>query len=291
MASAVTTAWNRFWYAPAPLGRMAIFRIIVYLYVPLDLLIGVWVADHGLVPESWYAPLWIGRLLHIPGPNGPGMAGVALALVGLSLVGARGRGRRFVGPAVFLLYFYWWYIGFSYGKVDHDKLALLVALAVVPTVPWTNFRDATTDARAGWALRAVQVAVVLVYLLSGITKLRVSGPEWMTSHILVFAIVRRGTMFADPLLNYPGLLYGMQAGIMAFELFSPLMLVRSKIGRMYLVAAFAFHLVSYVGISIHFLPQVICLFAFLPLERGLAKLSAIPQRSRIERRAAGARAA
>jgi hypothetical protein len=286
----MTTAWNRFWYAPAPLGRVAIFRIIVYLYVPFDLLIGVWVADHGIVPDSWYAPLWIGRLLHIPGPSGPGMAIAGLALVGLSLVAASGRGRRFVGPAVLLLYFYWWYIGFSYGKVDHDKLALLVALAVVPTVPWTNLKDATMDTRAGWVLRAVQVAVVLVYLLSGITKLRVSGLGWMTSSILVFAIVRRGTMFADPLLDYPPLLYAMQAGIMAFELFSPLMLFRSKIARIYVLAAFGFHLVSYVGITIHFLPQVICLFAFLPLEKGFARLSTLRWKIGIGRRAVSARA-
>lgn len=287
----MTAVWKRFWFSPAPLGRLAIFRILVYLYVPFDLLLGSWVADHGIVPGSWYAPLWIGRFLHVPGPNGPGMAAVAVLLVGLSLVAAKGIGRRFVGPAVLLLYFYWWYIGFSYGKVDHDKLALVVALAVLPTVPWTNSRDATMDSRAGWALRTVQVAAVLVYLLSGITKLRVSGPGWVASSILVFAIVRRGTMFADPLLNYPYLLYAMQAGILAFELSSPFMLIRGRLGRMYVLAAFVFHLVSWVGITIHFLPQVICLFAFLPLEKGLAWLSMQRFRVFTSRRAARARAA
>lgn len=263
----VRRAWNRFWYTPAPLGRVAWFARLIYLYVPFDLLMGRFVADHGLVPGSWYAPLWVGRLLHIPGPSASGMAVVAWSIVALCLVAAAGRGRRTAGVLVFLLYFYWCYIGFSYGKVDHDKVALLVALAVLPTVDWAGRSARVQDERAGWALRSVQVAVVLVYLLSAVTKLRVSGLSWLTSSILIFAIVRRGTMFADPLLNHPTVLHFMQAGILAFESTSPFLLKRSRIGRIWLAGAFAFHLASSVGIKIHFLPQVMCLFAFLPLER------------------------
>lgn len=278
MAAALKSRWERFWYEPTPLGRVAVLRIAVYLFVPIDLWLNTWVAGHGLVPGSWYAPLGIGRLLHIPGPTHLGMTIVALGIVVFCIVAATGRGRRTVGVAVVLLYSYWWYMGFSYGKVDHDKLALIVALAVLPTVDWTSVRDSTRDVRAGWVLRAVQVAVVLVYLLSAVTKLRVSGPGWVTSSILIFAIVRRGTMFADPLLDYPQLLHAMQAGILAFELTSPLLLAKGRIGRVYLAAAFGFHLVSFVGVTIHFLPQVVCLLAFLPLEVAVKRTAQVGSR-------------
>ena len=51
------------------------------------------------------------------------------------LVAGAGRGhaagrRRLLGWTVFLLYLEWMIIAMSYGKVDHDRFALLVALAV-----------------------------------------------------------------------------------------------------------------------------------------------------------------
>jgi hypothetical protein len=52
-------------------------------------------------------------------------------------VGATGRAPRLLGWTIFVLYFEWMIIAMSYGKVDHDRFAFLVALAVLPTVaPW-----------------------------------------------------------------------------------------------------------------------------------------------------------
>jgi hypothetical protein len=173
-------------------------------------------------------------------------------------------------------------MGFAYGKVDHDRIALLVALAVLPTAPWVlllgrrRARTPIQDTRAGWALRAVQVTVVLTYVLSFVVKMRVSGPGWITSAILVSAITRRGTMFADPLLNYPWFLRVSQGLICAFEVGSPLMLLRNRLGRAYVTVAFAFHLVTYSMITISFRPHLVCLAAFLPLERVLRLRPAQP---------------
>jgi hypothetical protein len=151
-------------------------------------------------------------------------------------------------------------------------VALLVALAVLPTVRAVGARDLRSDPSAGWALRAIQVSVVLVYVLSAVTKLRVSGLGWVTSSTLVFAILRRGTMFADPLLAFPWLLRAAQAGILTMEIGSPLMLLRSRLGRAYLTFVAVFHLVSFATITISFRPHVVCLAAFLPLESYWARV-------------------
>jgi hypothetical protein len=45
------------------------------------------------------------------------------------------------------------------------------------------------------------------------------------------------------------------------------LLKRGRIGRAFLLLAFSFHLVTYASITIIFLPHVMCLLAFLPLER------------------------
>jgi vitamin K-dependent gamma-carboxylase-like protein len=259
--------WNQFWFSPVPLARVAVFRIVIYLYLIVDVIFTRWHLEHGYLPKSWYEPLWIGRHLHIPAPTSEGMTIVMISIVVLSVVAAAGKGRRTAGPAIALLYFYWVYIGFTYGKVDHDRTALLVALAVLPTVRWTGVRNQIEDAGAGWMLRAVQVAVVLVYLFAAVTKMRETGIAWVTGTILVSAIVRRGTMFADPLLNYPWVLHFIQGFTLFFEFTSPIMLFRNRLGRFYVLTAFLFHMTSFALITISFRSHVVCLLAFVPLER------------------------
>ena len=58
-----------------------------------------------------------------------------------------------------------------------------------------------------------------------------------------------------------------QFGIIAFELLSPLLLVRGRVGYAFLILALLFHAVTFSTISIIFLPHVVCLLAFLPLEQ------------------------
>jgi hypothetical protein len=74
-------------------------------------------------------------------------------------------------------------------------------------------------------------------------------------------------MLTTPLLERPDLLRAAQYGIVAFEAASPLMLVRGYIGRIYVVVAALFQLVVYATIRLTFLPHVVCLLAFVPLER------------------------
>ncbi len=51
-------------------------------------------------------------------------------------------------------------IAMSYGKVDHDRFGLLVALAVLPTAGRARHGDKETTEAGGWALRMTQLGVV-----------------------------------------------------------------------------------------------------------------------------------
>ncbi len=258
----------RWWYEPVPLARVAALRLILYSFVFVDVLITTsWIPMHAHTPTSLYQPLFLGRVLPFP-PPGPVMVPIVMgALLLCSGVVLSGRVPRTSGAAVSLLYLQWMLIGFSYGKVNHDRVAFLVALAVLPTVGRARLDDTGRSEAAGWAVRSIQVAVVLTYFLSAFAKLRYGGIEWLDGSTLMRGVLRRGTFVGDELKNFPEVLHAAQYGIVAFELSSPAMLVKGALGRVYLGVTAMFHLVTWACLKITFLPHTMCLLAFLPAER------------------------
>jgi hypothetical protein len=254
---------------PVPRGRVAWLRTLVYLFVAADLTFFTpWVRHHGEIPGEFYRPLLVGRLLHLPTPTRSLVEAVYWLLLLAALAAATGRAPRLLGWTVFVLYSEWMVVAMSYGKVDHDRFALLVALAALATAGPARHRDTTPTERGGWALRVTQLAVVATYFLSAWAKLRFGGREWLTSATLTWALLRRGTALGQQLTEVPGLLVAAQFGIMAFELLSPLVLVLPRRWRHVAVAFFyAFHLSVFATITISFIPQQVALASFLPIER------------------------
>jgi hypothetical protein len=292
------SGWQRVagWFAPdVPAARVAIFRSIVYAFVLID--IHVFVNDP--IPLSrhpeLYGPLLLARLLHLPPPSLPLTIGLYVVLLVGCVVAAANRLPRLAGFVVAAAFTWWTAIGMSYGKVDHDHLALVVALWVLPTVGAIpgRWRGAARSRSAGWALKCVQIAVVATYFLSALTKIR-SGDwsltSWPQSAILTWAIVRRPHGLGQFLLPYPGLLRGMQWFAFAAELSSPIVLWLR--GRALLCAALfwlGFHLFTVTILYIHFAPTLICWLAFAPLERFGPWLRRVVTRwrQRTSRRSAG----
>ncbi|SCG80567.1 Vitamin K-dependent gamma-carboxylase [Micromonospora echinaurantiaca] len=254
---------------PVPRGRVAAFRTLIYLFVAADLVLFTpWVRTRVAVPGELYQPLLIGRLLPLPTPT-PAVVGVIFwALLLLALLAATGRAPRLLGWAVFALYFEWMIVAMSYGKVDHDRFGLLVALAVLPTAGRARHGDPTRTEAGGWALRVTQIAVVCTYFLAAWAKLRFGGLDWLTGSVLARAIIRRGTELADVIASVPYLLIVAQFGIVAFELASPAIFLLRKRWRLYTVGFFySFHLVTFATITISFAPHLAAMTSFLPLER------------------------
>jgi len=260
---------GRWLFEAVPRGRVAAFRTVVYLFVALDLVrFTPWVRSHASIPGAFYRPLWIGRVLHLPTPTPLLVHAVFWILVPVAVAAASGRAPRILGWAVFALYFEWMIIAMSYGKVDHDRFGLLVALAVLPTAGRARHGDAEMTERGGWALRMTQVAVIATYFLSSWAKLRFGGLGWLTSATLERAVIRRGTPLTDLLTasRWP-LLLG-QFGIMAFELSSPVVFFVKGRVRYWIVGFFyVFHLMVMATITISFAPHQAAMSSFLPLEK------------------------
>ncbi len=252
-----------------PAGRVAAFRTVVYLFVVADLLYFTpWVRGHAFVPGELYQPLLIGRLLPFPTPSYSLVTTVFWVLVAAGLAAATGRAPRLLGWTVFALYLEWMLIAMSYGKVDHDRFGLLVALAVLPTAGVARHGERRLTEYGGWALRITQVAVVSTYFLSTWAKLRFGGIEWLTGATLTRAVLRRGTVFSDWTVHVPELLVVMQVVIVAFELSSPIVFLLSPRLRLWMVGFFySFHVMVFATITITFMPHQAAMASFLPLER------------------------
>ncbi|WP_427891977.1 hypothetical protein ACQHIV_04600 [Kribbella sp. GL6] len=260
----------RWFMPPVALARIAWLRTILYLFVILDM--HLFVNDtrmKGHSPEL-YQPLFLARLLDLPRPSVPLTDALYGVLIVACLVGATNRLPRLAGWVVAPAFTWWVLIGMSDGKVDHDHLALVVALWVLPTVGAARYGDPRPSEIAGWAVRSVQIAVVATYALSALAKIRSAGWAftWPDSSVLTWAIVRRPNPLGVRLLNYPWLLHVMQWVGFAGEILSPIVLWLR--GRWLLLAALfflSFHVANTAMLGITFLPTVICWLAFAPLER------------------------
>jgi hypothetical protein len=262
-------------FTPGPVARVAVLRVIVYLFVPVDVLLTTtWVRAHAQVPGELYVPLRIGRLLPLPTP-GPWVEVFQVVLVGAALLAALAAVRnvlpRLTGWLVALLYLEWMVVAMSYGKVDHDRFAFLVALFVLPSVGRASWRSRDRTEAAGWALSLIALAVVATYTLAAVAKIRFGGWDWVDGATLTRAVLRRNTPLSEPLLDLPWVLHAAQYGIMVLELaIAPLLLVRWRDPRVTWLLALGFlgfHLMTFSMITIIFLPHCIALLSLLPLER------------------------
>jgi len=272
--------------APVPRARIAWLRLIAYLFLVVDMLMVTSSSlAHARVPHDLYRPVLAARILHIPPPDLGVMWGLMTVVLGCGLACATGRMPRaagyLLGFACAAGYFWWVVISMSYGKVDHDHLAIVIALLVLPTAGPARFEDQTPCEAAGWAVRCVELAVVAAYFLSAWAKMRFGGPNWPNGSTLAWALQRRGTPPARHLLDYPWTLQISQWVTIIMEFSSPLLLILRGRPR-YALAAFwaGFHVITFAMMTISFLPHAIFLTAFLPLERLASRTQVWRERAR-----------
>lgn len=258
--------WRSYWYEAMPPRRLRLVSIVVYFAVAFTVFVSDrWAAVHADVPSGLYRPVWLARTVGLPAPNVTTMALLQIVLAVCCVAGFVGRSPRAVGAVTFAAYVVWLLWAFSYGKVDHDRLTVVVALAVLAT---TDVRGAHAHTRSGYGLRMIQVVFALAYPLSALAKLRYGGVAWMDGATFARAIIRRGTALGDLMLHAPWLLRVSQWGFVIFELFATCLLFRKgRLRNLALIGVLMLHVVTFSMITISFLPHSVLLAAFLPLER------------------------
>jgi hypothetical protein len=249
--------------APARLDALArvAYGVVLFMVFRND----DFAINHGYAPRSFYKPVAVARLLHIPAPTHPMLVVVEIVIAAACIVGFTRRAPRATAFVVLVAFGLWISWAFGFGKVDHDRLTILVAFAAFACTPRTG---PDVEEKTGWCLRLIQVVFVLAYPFSAITKLRLAGLRWPESAVFARAIIRRGTPMGHWLLTPPILLQVGQWAFLGFELFAVVAIVKpGKVRNVALVGILFLHLFTWSTIGISFVAHTTFLLAFLPLER------------------------
>ena len=268
--------WETYWYAPVDITRLRYFTRIIFAAILYTIWqVDYWVPLHGWAPRELWQPIAIARWFNIPAPTETTVtilhwvltvalvAGIALARP--SNASWNRIAARSANAVVFVAFGLWNIWSFSWSKVDHDRLVITVALGVLCVFPAVG---TGTNRLVTWALRTIQVVFVMTYPLSAIAKIQKSGWFWPSSAVFARAIIRRGSGFGEWVMQYPAFLRFGQWSFLTFEFVSIVALSTNRwVRRVFVPGFFFLHLFTWMAIGIHFLPNTICLAAFLPLEK------------------------
>jgi len=274
--------WDGFWYRPVPVGRVAVLRIVLAGYAILSVAQISPLADRASADGMFFAPLpWL-RVLGIPRPGALPLTVLNVVLV-LALVGAvlgiAARASLWTAAVGYTLAFAHHY---SFGNISHGVIPVIVALtalAVAPSGeawalgPWLRDRRAARsapsaeDPLASWAVRVIQVALVLFYLAGAWAKVVRTGPGWAWSGALDAAVIAEGSSVGHRLAGHPAALHALALAGFVFEATAFMLLSRRPIRHLWVAAAVCFHLGAHVLMRLDFTGMLLCLLAFYPLEQ------------------------
>lgn len=244
--------------------RLAALRILIGGYALVYLIVRMYeIYQVSKYPASHFAPIGVVRILDTPLPSWLVLA-VAIATC-IALAGmVAGRAYSIVAPlaALGLL----WTLSYrnSWGMVFHTENLLVlhvIALAVCP-------RD------KAWPVKLMAALTVLTYMLAGIAKLRIAGVAWVDGEVLRNQIavdnLRKALLgdsvapLAQLFLEHPAPLDIFSVLSLGLELGAPLALLHRRLGYVWAITAWAFHLGVVLLMNIWF-PYPLFGFAYLPL--------------------------
>lgn len=262
-------SFDRWVHLEAPAERLAALRILIGGYATIYLVANV-NAVRRLADQdaSGFDPIGPARLLTGPLPSTVLWTwwSVGVALGGLFCLGV---GHRIVGPAFALAVLGWASYRSSWGQLLHFEHLVSIHLLILAFAPaadvWAvrgrgSHREPGVE--YGWPIRLLAIATVIVYFLSGIAKLRLSGLEWLRTDTLAnhiaYSAVRIEQLggptppLADWVLGRRWLIAPMAAGTFVVELGAPLALISRRWRTLWIVAAVLFHLATAATMLVFF---------------------------------------
>ncbi|HEV8626152.1 MAG TPA: hypothetical protein VG034_16995 [Acidimicrobiia bacterium] len=217
-------------------------------------------AELAQLPPALFRPVPVLFFLEAMPP-----AGVIVALQGGGVVAAAlaalGWRRRRTLLLAWLAYLVLAGLRASRGKIQHNDLLLLVACVpflLAPPSRWLHRARAGRSVRWGWPIHTAVTFVAGAYFFSGLRKLLTSGPAWVASdnmRWILYAGAHGKAKVPEVALfiaDRPWLAHLTAAGVMAFELGFPLLLLSRRARPVLVAGAFAFHGLTWLTLGLDY---------------------------------------
>jgi hypothetical protein len=297
-AASLWSAWSRFWFTPIPAARLGLLRIWLFGFVFFDVLLRKEVSvAMGDTPRLFWHPVgatWLLDQVGVGPPDGWQIRLVQIVLLLAAAAACIGWRYRLAGPIAAVMYLYWQSLGQSWGEMKHARVSLVLGLLFLATVSAGQRRsvgsllarvrrarvDVTIEPRpdpdepstnGAWAVRAVQVGVAALYFLSGYSKLRAIGVDWVWGDTLRQAIQDKAssgetTALGFWVLDHAWVLILFQAVALLWELCFPLVFWR-PLRYPVIIVGLLFNIGLWTTVKIEFFGVLACFAAFFPLEQ------------------------
>jgi hypothetical protein len=256
---------ERFLFPAASAERLAALRIGLCAILAGRLATGSYVELSGQ-PRELFRPISFMELL--PGMP-PRPVVLALQAVGVlaAVLAAVGLRTRVTLPLAWACAIVLNGMLASTGKVVHNDLVLLLCL--VPLLPAPSADAWSLDARRagrttfgapsrlyGWPLQTAAIIVAGAYFFAGLAKLVNSGPAWVTSDSLRWALYASGDSdLAVLIADRPWLAHALAAGTLLLELGFPLVLLRPRLAWLFVPGAVLLHLGIWLAMGLDYSAQ------------------------------------
>ena len=282
--------WQDLRFAPAPLTRLAVFRIGIAILALWD----VMGYGHLVFPEAAalsrgaatrpWSPIYLFDVLGLQPidlDTATTIYRILLGAIGCMVVGLFSRTACLVAA---LLGLYWTGLAYSFGKPHHDRVALTFAMLALPLAPvgarlsidsllrgWRR-RDGspppTLGAGAALPLRFTQVTVALGYFLAGASKLWIGGLGWWNGYTLQGIMMGHDNAWSAFFSQSVLATQVMSIGLVFTQFTFPLVFVWPRLRWFYLPAATSMHLITWRTMDTGpYISLWLTMIAFLPLEQ------------------------
>lgn len=256
---------ERFLFPTASAERLAALRIGLCAVLAGRLATGPY-AELANQPPELYRPISFMELLPSMPPR-PAVVALQTAGVLAAVLAAVGLRTRLTLPAAWACAIVLNGMLTSTGKVVHNDLVLLLCLVPLLVAPaadaWSlDARRASRRAPGGpsrlygWPLRTAAIVVAGAYFFAGLAKLVHSGPAWVTSDNLRWALYASGdSELAIFIADRPWLAHALAAGTLLLELGFPLVLFVPRAAWLFVPGAVLFHAGIWIAMGLDYSAQ------------------------------------
>lgn len=230
-------------------------------------------------PDGWDP---VGPLVWWSSPWSPSVVRAALVLtIPVAALATWGRWWRFTGPATAIGVLVLTSYRSSWGQIFHTENLLVLHLAILGVAAAFD-GDRPGRRTADLPAQAMQVVVVVSYVLAGVAKLRTSGLAWLDGDALASQVAHdnlRKVLVGDwysPLgawaLDHVWIFGPLAVVSLAVELGAPVVFLGGRVRTAWVAAAWLFHVGVLALMAILFPYQLsgvayLCCFAAGPLRR------------------------